>query len=472
MDMNCTKQLYLALLTLAAMSLPATINAQTVLTLDGCRALALENNNEIRSASSAQTAARYNHKAATTNFLPKVSASAAYVLTDRELSLLSDEQKNSLNHLGDAVSSMAPGMAALGQQLNAIGGQLVDALHTDTRNATTLAIMLRQPIYMGGKIRAFERITHYAEQIAGNTVDQRRQETIVAVDEAFWRIVDLQARRELAESYMKLVSKLDDDVCQMVDEGVATKADRLSVKVKVNEARLALIQIDNGLSLLKMDLCRICGIEMDSDIRLAHADLPDSDVEVPTPEAMMRKLDRPELRSLETAVKISDAKVAVARSAFMPTVALTGGCVFTNPSVYNSFERKFKGLWNVGIAVSMPVLTWGERSYKVKAAKAEAAMSRYELAETEEKVELQVNQCCRKLQEACERMAVAGKSREEADENLRHAEFGMKEGVVPVSNLLEAQTAWLAAHSESVSASIDMQLAEVYLNKAIGKTGK
>ena len=67
--------------------------------------------------------------------------------TGDEISLLSDEQKNSLSHLGDMVQ--IPGLP-----LNALGEKLNDALRTDTRNMTAAAIMLTQPIYMGGKIRA------------------------------------------------------------------------------------------------------------------------------------------------------------------------------------------------------------------------------------------------------------------------------------------------------------------------------
>lgn len=126
-------------------------------------------------------------------------------------------------------------------------------------------------------------------------------------------------------------------------------------------------------------------------------------------------------------------------------------------------------MWSVGVMVNVPIVTFGERVYKVKAAKAEAAMARYELEETREKVELQVSQCRRRLDEAVERLRTAVKSREEADENLRHATLGMREGVIPVSNVLEAQTAWLAAHAESVTAQVDLRLTDVYMRKALGK---
>ena len=50
---------------------------------------------------------------------------------------------------------------------------------------------------------------------------------------------------------------------------MATKADGLSVKVKVNEAEMKLTQVEDGLSLSKMVLCQLCGIPLNEDIRLA-----------------------------------------------------------------------------------------------------------------------------------------------------------------------------------------------------------
>ena len=57
---------------------------------------------------------------------------------------------------------------------------------------------------------------------------------------------------------------------------------------------------------------------------------------------------------------------------------------------------------------------------------------------------------------------------EKAEENLRYANLGFKEGVIPTSNVLEAQTAWLSAQSGKIDAQIDVKLSELYLNKSMG----
>lgn len=457
----------------------------TTLSIEECRNLAIHNNKELRIASEKEQVAYHKRKAAFTNYLPKISAAGAYMRTSNELSLLSDEQKSTLNHLGtntggqlqgilqqypSLAEQLGPIASSLAGGLDAFGTSLVDGLRTDTRNMSLLSIMLTQPIYMGGKITAYNKITRFAEQIAHLQHDQQLQEVILEVDRTYWQIVSLQSKKQLAESYLELARQLDSDVERMIDAGMATKADGLSIKVKVNEAEVTLIQVDNGLSLSKMLLCQLCGLELSTDIRLRD-EVTESLPDVMSPDiadVATALENRPELRSLDIAQQIGKHKVTIARSEFLPNVALTGGYLTSNPSLTNGFQKKFNGIWNVGVMMKIPMLTWGERHHKIQAARHEAAVTTYQLGEVTEKVELQVTQNRQKMQEATERYAVTARSQAKADENLRCATLGMQEGVIPVSNVLEAQTAWLSAHSERLSAYIDVMLADLYLRKALG----
>ncbi len=455
------------------------------LSIEACRTLAIENNKELRIASENEQAAYHRRKAAQTNYLPKISAAGACMRTSDELSLLSDEQKNTLGSLGTNASGQLQGMLqrypSLGEQLGPVAGALaggldafgtglVDGLRTDTRNMTVASVMLTQPVYMGGKIVAYDKITRFAEQIARSQHDRQLQEVILEVDRTYWQIVSLQSKKRLAESYLELVRKLDGDVEHLIEAGMATRADGLSIQVKVNEAEVTLVQVENGLALSKMLLCQLCGLDISAEVRLRD-EVAETLPEAPLPDGAdveTALANRPELRSLDLARRIGKHKVTIARSEFMPNVALTGGYLTSNPSLTNGFQQKFNGIWNVGVVVKIPILTWGERRHKVQVARREAAIATYQFEEATEKVELQVAQGRRKIREATERYAVAVRSQAQADENLRCATLGMQEGVIPVSNVLEAQTAWLAAHSERLTARIDWLLADLYLRKALG----
>ena len=474
------------------------VSAQHTLTLDSCRAMALKSNKELRISAEKINVAHYEKKAAFTNYLPKIAAMGTYMRTQKEISLLSDAQKGALGSMGTQVSGamqngiqgiltqhpeltqnpqfmaliQALGNVDIASPLNGLGNSLVDAFRTDTRNMYAGALTLTQPLYMGGKIRAYNKITKYAEELARQQHDSGLQDVILSTDQAYWQVVSLASKKKLAEGYLKLLQKLESDVDKMIAEGVATKADGLSVKVKVNEAEMTLTKVEDGLSLSRMLLCQLCGLDLSSPIILKDEkgnDLKPDPVAANGIDLNTVYATRPEVRSLELATEIYKQKVNVTRSEYLPSLALMGSYMMTNPSVFNGFEKKFKGMWNVGVVLQVPIWHWGEGMYKVKAAKAEARIAQYQLDDAKEKIELQVNQSVFKVNEAAKKLIMAEKNLEKADENLRYATLGFEEGVIAASNVLEAHTAWLSAQSEKIDAQIDVKLTDIYLKKALGQ---
>ncbi len=468
-----------------------SLQAQIALTLDSCRALAMENNKELLIGQEKIKAAHYQNKAAFTNYLPKLSATGTYIRNQKEISILNDEQKAGLSQLGTTVGTQVKGfaqqlavahpeltplIASLGNfdiatPLNAAGNSIVDAFRTDTRNMYAGAITLTQPLYMGGKIRAYNKITQYAEELARQQHHTGMQEVILSTDQAYWQVISLVNKKKLAEGYLKLLQKLESDVDHMIAEGVATKADGLSVKVKVNEAEMTLTKVEDGLSLSKMLLCQLCGLDLSTNVVLADENMNDLPILLKENSEINMEAayaSRPELKSLELASLIYKQKVNVTRAEHLPTVALLGNYLVSNPSVYNGFENKFKGMWNVGVMVQVPIWNWGEGVYKTKAAKAEAQIAKFQLQDAREKVELQVNQAAFKVTEAKKKLIMASKNLEKANENLRYATLGFEEGVIAPANVLEAHTAWLSAQSEKIDAQIDIKLTEIYLQKSLG----
>ena len=119
--------------------------------------------------------------------------------------------------------------------------------------------------------------------------------------------------------------------------------------------------------------------------------------------------------------------------------------------------------------VKVPLSGWWEGSYKRNSARAETRIKSLELQDAREKVELQVNQSVYKVNEANKKLIASTRNMENAEENLRHANLGFEEGVIPALNLMQAQTAWVSARSSLIDAQIEVKLTEVYLIKAMGK---
>ncbi len=488
----------LVLFALAAL-MSTLVYAQTTLSLDSCRALALEKNRDLHMGRLRVEKAKNDHEAAFTNYLPKVTARGAYIYNGKNLQLMSDEQKNRLQTMGDKFAqsirenptlqrallglaltnpTLAPTINAMlsdllnsmSTRLNGLGQTVVNDIALDTHNLTLGALTVTQPIFMGGKIVAYNKATALAEDLAKMQAETTRRDVVVSTDKAYWQVVLLVNKNTLASSYLDLLKKLESDIDKMVAEGVATKADLLSVRVKVNEAEMTLAKVEDGLYLSRMLLCQLCGLPLDSKVKLADEGLEDI---VPhnyqgstaVEEAYAR---RSELKSLDLGVQIYNEKVKIARAEYMPKIALVGNLLVTNPSLYNGFQKQFDWNWNVGVTLSVPIWNWRETTYKVRAAKAEYNEQNERLRDVREKVEMQVTQAVAGVRESNKRLTMAERSLERAEENLRYATLGFQEGVITVAQMLEAQTAWLSARSNRLEAKIDVQLSDVNLRRVLG----
>ncbi len=461
----------LMMIALAGVSTVAA--AQRTLSLDSCRAMALDNNKTLTASRTQRVMAEQVRKAARTKYLPHLDVLGGAVFSSREISLLTNTQKDALSGIGTTVGALVgvQDQRVIGA-LNKIGTDVKDAFRTDTRQMYAVSAMVTQPVYMGGAIVAANRIADLGEKLAANNEEAMRQTTLQNIDQTYWTVVSLRHKQKLADSFLQLVKKLDDDVQKMIKEGVATRADGLKVGVKVNEAEMAVTQVEDGLSLAKMLLCQTCGMPAETQITLSDemTDGIDISADVQTNASSdTADTSRPEIRMLENAVDISKQNTKLVRSAFLPQIALAGGYLMTNPNVYDGYNRKFAGVWNIGVMVRIPVWNWFEGVYKVRAAKAATTIASLELQEAEEKVSLQVSQSRFKLQEAWKKYDMARKNVEKAEENLRCANVGFKEGVLQTTDVMEAQTAWMQAQSQKIDAQVDVKISQINLKKALGQ---
>ena len=438
-------------------------SSQQTLTLEECRNLAIQNNKELQMSGEKVKAANEERKAAFTKYFPQLSAMGGYMWNQKDINLLDMDALSA--KLGSALGPLAQ-LPVFGQLM----GGIDDVQHLDVQNIWVGGVSLVQPVFMGGKIVSYNQITKYARELAESMNDLQLQEVIYKTDETYWQVISLVNKKKLADAYVGLLRKMDSDVTAMIAEGVATQADGLSVKVKLNEAEMAQ-KVDNGLALSRMLLSQICGLPLDEPLALADENIENFPVHSSDATANVNEAfaNRDELKSLELAAKIYQKKERIVLADMLPNVALSANYLVTNPNAFNGFKNEFAGMFNVGVMMKVPLSGWWEGTYKRNSARAETRIQMLQLMEAREKVELQVNQSVYKVNEANKKLTASSRNMENAEENLRHANLGFEEGVIPALNLMEAQTAWVSARSSLIDAQIEVKLTEVYLSKAMGK---
>lgn len=472
----------------------ACLQAQELLTLEQCRQLALQNSKEIAIQKQQILKAEASQKAAFANYFPKLEATASYLFVQKNVSLLSEDKfapivdlaaDGSLSLREDQTKNQWVDFAGMRIPLDQNGNAFdprqnpekviwkdyaylpKDAFALDIDNIVIGMVNLTQPIYAGGKIRAYNQMAKYGKNIAQEQLLQTEAETLYNVEEAYWRVLSLMQKQKVADEYLQVLKKLQENVDVLKEEGMATKNDQLKVKVRLNEVKLMQTKATNGIALAKMALCRLIGLSPATDIKIDDKQtiLPTSPTYSQTETPYM---ERPELKSLGYLKGVEEQKVRIAKADYLPQLGLTAGYMLSNPNPYNGFTKDFAGNFTAGAVLKVPIFHWGEKRQLVKVAELQSDVVNLQLQDATEKIHLQYTQALQMCDEAKIRIQNAEENLLLAQENLNFANIAFEEGVIQVSTVLEAQTAWFQAYSEQTDAYIEATLAQLFLNKVTG----
>ena len=429
----------------------------------------------VRGAASLKGAAR-------AAYLPGIDFTGSYIYNQRIINLLSEDAKLPTMSFDPSTGSYQYNLVKGPDGkpvVNPSTGSYIpseiavipkEAMSYDIHNVFAGAFTLTQPVYMGGQIRALNQIAGFGEKIAKAMSNSVAEDIIYSVDEAYWTVVSLKEKKKLAESFVSLTDSLCYNVKLMLEEGVATKSDLLSVEVRANEANIALAKVSNGLVLSRMALAQICGLPPDTKMELSDEDLSTMDMEPASPVTDLSQVydRRQDLEIVRQSINLLKGREALSLSEMLPKIAVIGAYSFSNPNFIDGFKKRFGGGFSVGATLQVPIWHWGGDYKRYKAAKSSTSAQRLLLEDLEEKVELQVNQARFSLDEAEKTYRMTVTNLQKAEENRMQAQMGFKEGVLTTSDVLAAQTAWLGANSEKIDAEIGLHLAHTYLSKVLG----
>lgn len=444
-----------------------------------------------------KAAAEDNRKAALAAMFPRVSANSAYSWTNAKMTLLPSEmdlgagtaiisQDGSSQFFWDEGSAMGqliqtskdvPLVSDQVQALADASGQMIadgyqnlyDQLNLNTKHLFVAQVGVTQPIYVGGRLAALYDLSKLAEQTVSLETDKKHDDIIVSVDEAYWRVVSVSRKQQLAEQYYNLLCQLENDVKAALDEGLVTQADLLKVTTKRGEAEVKKLQAENGLVLSKMALAQVCGLPLNEPIEVDENELSESLLQ-DTADIQASVEQRTELQMLQKAAEMAKVNTRLISAGLQPNIVASANYIYSNISADNGLNSdwKGKGFFTAGVVVNIPIVH-ADDIYRLKAAKHTARAAQLKEEEMRELLTLQTTQATQKLTEAQQKIVLARLNQNNAAEVLRMAQESYDAGMITASELMQAQTAWLAAATDLVDAEAEAKTTETQVRKYLGK---
>lgn len=467
------------------------------LTLEECRKLAIENNQQLEIARQHKLAATAFRKASFTKFLPGFDFTGSYLRTNKKFNFLEEDMLlpvipytalDPQTGQVDPIRLFNPDLHPENTGIVFIPGTSEfmtcpdgnPLFHDYTwipegqlafgqKNNYLLNMGMSQIIYAGGKIRTQHRISSQIETIARHGEYLELSAVLYETEKLYWQVYTLREKRKLADSYHELLENMVEDLENLYEEGMVSQNDLLKARVKLNEANLDRIKARNSLELASMALCRIIGLPITTEI-ITNDSLWIKD-EIKSLDALYNKAlqNRPELQIASVNVELGKSAVKLAESRFLPDIALSANYFMVNPDPYHGFSDQFGRDWNVGLVMRIPVFHWNERRHILNVSRHEKKVQELKLQDFKELVRLEVSKIFYEISEAHEKVNVAALSLKQAEENLKLAEDNFDVGALTTTELLEAQTLWRKAYSNHVEAKSELILQHTNMQKAIGE---
>ena len=336
-------------------------------------------------------------------------------------------------------------------------------------------LVLRLPIFQGGRRVAAYRIAELAGRLASEQLTASRQDLVLNVASTFYKTLQLDRVIRATEASREALQSQTATTRLRVEVGRSAPVDSMKIEVRLASIEQSLSRLEADRRLLLVQLGRLIGMSDQSHPafqiagRLTAAPQPLPDFE------NARKLareQRPELKAAQARLEQAERGLDLARADYWPRVdgfaryGSRSGLPYDQKGDSNALDHETS--WMTGVQVDLPLFRGGAVRTQVAQARLRIDQAREILRGVELLIGEDLDRAFTVLSDSRNRMAVTGKNVETAEETFRIEQVTYREGRNTINDVLDAQAARLTADVEHSQAVVDYVLARLEWERAVG----
>ena len=336
----------------------------------------------------------------------------------------------------------------------------------------TAGLRVTQPIYAGGSIMANLRAGRLFSLLTDQTVRAAVQNLIYAATHAYYDVLLNQHLVQISEDTVRSAQAHLDSVKQKRQGGVASDFDVLRAEVELSNFQAELIRNKNAINVAKANLLKVMGVSQDSDVTLS-----DELVYVPYKVTMEEAVEtayrnRPDLFSREFNIRYQKELLKMIQSRYFPVISGYYDKTWSKPDPHNRMLIEWGRAWDAGIMATLPIFDGFAREGDVIQQKARLRQSQIDLIDAEETALFELTKAQLSIEDANEFVESQRLNLTRAQEGLRLAEVGYREGTNTQVEMIDAQAALTTARANYYQAIYSHMTAKLDLQKAMGALTK
>ena len=339
----------------------------------------------------------------------------------------------------------------------------LSVVRTGLQRSYGLGISLNQQLLDFGRTRYRVKLSELdlaARRLNYLTV---RQTVIGNVVQSYFTLLRQSQAIEIGKANVLNAERLVSQAQGFLEAGTRAKIEVIRAEADLANAEFGLVQAQGGYGRARAALAAAMGedeltFKMPVDVTL---DRPEWTADI---VRNLARRSRPDLVATGLRVAQAETRIRSAKSEYYPTVSLNAGYNW-NDNVFPPMNTSY----NVGLALSVPLINEPALSSAVGQAKADYEDAKASLKSTELRVVREATESYFSYQEALGRADSSFQALRSAEENYRLASERYKVGVGNSLEVSEAQRLLVQARSQELQARYDVQIAVATLLRTTGQ---
>ncbi|CUS78295.1 Outer membrane protein TolC [Candidatus Kryptonium thompsonii] len=426
--------------------LPVTLLSQPkVLTLEDAVKIALENNNQVRTARLELIKSDEKLVEARSNLIPQITLSGSYsrYLKKPVLFLPPDSP----------FGRLTGGVIEIGFDNSYIG-----------------LVNLQMPIF-SWSVYAGINTANKGRLIAEQTYKSVALKTISDVKKAFYNVLLVKEAYKITKMRIELAEDNLKNVEKMYRQGIASEYDYINAQVQYQNLQPLLVQAENNLELAQNALKFLLGIDVNQEIDVVGEMNVDNFTEIDYTNALKELYENnPDIKQAEYQIELSRSLVSLELSGHLPALFLTGNLQYQAQANDFNFNRyRWIRTTFIGLQLQIPIFRGFGTQARIDQARVSLQQSTERLRFIKQALENELKGTIYKIEQSKKRIEAQKKAVELAELGYKIARKRFESGVGTQLEVSNAEVNFAQARLNYQQAIYDYLTALSDLERLIGK---
>lgn len=359
------------------------------------------------------------------------------------------------------------GEAAYLPSISATGSLTRNETDGRTANQQSASLALTYLLYDFGARDATLENARQVLAAANAAQDATIQAVFLSAVQAYYQLFATQAAVHSAREAEKSSLESFNAAAARYGVGAGTPADKLQAQTAYSQAVLNRIQAEGDNRNAQGVLANVMGLDANELFTIAPPPMQSPEAKFENDIVRLineARQSRPDLAAAEAQVKAAQANVDAVKASGLPSISLSGNLSYGNSTISDPFHNSA-----IGVAVSIPLFTGFNTTYRTRAAQAQVDVRGAQRDRLSLQVALDVWKAYQNLTTVTQSVKSSTDLVTSAAQSERVALGRYKAGVGNILDVLTAQSALASARQQNIQALYGWYIARATLAQAMGQ---